>query len=74
MTSRSRSQCSTCIRFRSPLDTGLAKPTCAAFPGGIPDEIRFNALDHRRPVDGDGGLRWESDGRPFPEYAMAVAQ
>lgn len=30
--------------------------TCEAFPGGVPDAIYENRADHRRPIDGDGGL------------------
>jgi hypothetical protein len=30
-----------------------------------------NMLDHRQPVDGDHGLRWESrDGEQFPGWAL----
>jgi hypothetical protein len=71
-----RSQCDTCRRFRSaflgpsPYD---AAPTCEAFPAGIPDAVYNNAVDHRQPVSGDHGVRWESNGAPFPEYAMAGA-
>jgi hypothetical protein len=29
-----------------------------------------NGLDHRQPIDGDHGVRWVSDGEPFPEWAF----
>lgn len=48
-------------------------PTCAAFPDGIPGEVYGNALDHRQPIPGDHGVRWTSDGREFPEYALTSA-
>ena len=31
-------------------------PCCAAFPEGIPGEIRSGKNDHTRPVDGDNGI------------------
>jgi hypothetical protein len=67
------SQCSTCARFQSPFAsvTSLRSrlkqgATCAAFPDGIPEDILRNLVDHRNPVKGDHGLRWESNGQPFP--------
>lgn len=45
------SQCMLC-RHRPP----NALAACAAFPGRIPDEIRFNDHDHRRPwIDPETG-------------------
>ena len=32
---------------------------CRAFPGGIPQEFQLNRVDHREPVDYDGGIRYE---------------
>lgn len=75
--SRSRSQCSTCVLFRSPFDREdgdfSGGPYCAAWPGrdGIPDAVLNNQLDHRQPIDGDRGIRWK--GKPdtvFPESAF----
>jgi len=62
------SQCSVCARFVSPWAAGdpSAGQTCEAFPQGIPGEVLDNTLDHRQPVDGDHGVRWLSDGRPYP--------
>lgn len=48
--------CLACARLGSTLDLPL---TCTAFPDGIPEGILDNAVDHRRPVDGDGGLRFK---------------
>jgi hypothetical protein len=72
-----RSQCDTCVRFRSPMERADGNwggsPFCAAFPeadGGIPKRVFRNGLDHRLPVDGDHGLRWQSAGEEFPEWAF----
>lgn len=75
MTSRPfPSQCSlSCKHWISPLDVGDGSgevQTCTAFPGGIPDAIWWNRFDHRQPFLGDGGIRWESNGAAFPDWAM----
>jgi len=74
VTSQPTSQCATCTRYRSPFSAdntaGLKGPFCAAFPTGIPDEVYRNGLDHRQPIHGDHGLRWESNGEEFPEWAF----
>lgn len=78
MSARAQAQCTpSCARYQSPFSTegmaaGRTEPFCAAFPSGIPDDIWQNRVDHRRPHEGDHGLRWTSrDGAAFPEYAMA---
>lgn len=68
MTSRPPPQCLSCKHWVSPLETGGDKQTCTAFPKGIPDDIWWNRADHRQPVSGDNGIRW--DGAEFPEYAL----
>ena len=77
MTSGPRSQCDTCVRFRSSFERAdgdmFGQPFCAAFPeadGGIPEQVFRNGLDHRQPIQGDHGLRWLSAGEEFPEYAF----
>ena len=68
------SQCGVCVRFVSPFASPDfdAGPTCAAFPDGIPKRVLDNTLDHRSAVDGDRGLRWSSDGRPYPPDVPAA--
>jgi hypothetical protein len=50
------------------------KQTCTAFPDRIPDDIWWNRVDHREPVDGDQGIQWEPrhEGVQFPDWAMQV--
>lgn len=48
-------QCHTCKHWAGDL-------TCAAFPGGIPMGILMNAIDHKKHVDGDGGIKYEPKG------------
>lgn len=76
MTVGPTSQCATCTRLRSPFsrtDGDLSGgPFCEAFPGGIPDVVYENGVDHRQPVDGDRGIRWESNGDAFPDWALIV--
>lgn len=75
MTTRPKSQCGACARYRSPFarpDGNWDGPAfCEAFPDGIPAEVFGNQLDHRQPIDGDHGVRWLSNGDDFPEYAFA---
>lgn len=52
MTSIVPVQCRACARYRSP---GI----CEAFPGGIPAAVLSYGADHRQPVTGDGGIRFE---------------
>lgn len=72
MVSRLPSQCHFCIHFRSPLDTGLKRPSCDAFPEAIPDALWWNEADHREPFPNDHGVHWEPRNADveFPEYAM----
>ncbi|HEX7099355.1 MAG TPA: hypothetical protein VF377_08930 [Acidimicrobiia bacterium] len=41
--------CLMCKRFKGGLGNPVGKPTCQAFPDGIPDEILYRAYDHREP-------------------------
>jgi hypothetical protein len=42
------------------------RKTCAAFPGGIPDEIWQGKNPHQLPVDGDHGIQFERRAAPTP--------
>lgn len=54
---------SICGYCRHRLDEGDdTEPRCAAFPNGIPDDIRRRGFDHRNPYEGDGGIMFEPDG------------
>lgn len=44
-----------------------AELSCDAFPDGVPDAIFDNEVDHRRPVEGDRGLRFV----PIERYTAA---
>lgn len=69
MTTGPRSQCDACRHLRS--GAFNAPLTCDAFPDGIPTRIFRNGMDHRQPIDGDHGIRFEAvEGDEFPEYAL----
>lgn len=42
-----------------PAATGMS---CAAFPDGIPMEIRIGEVDHRAPYPGDHGIQFRERG------------
>ena len=52
---------------------------CAAYPGrqlgqtdAIPKEIWIGAKDHRKPVSGDQGIRFEAKSAEDAEYAAMI--
>ena len=55
-------QCNSCDHYHNNGET------CEAFPDGIPLDIISNEIDHREPVQGDNGIRWES--RPAGVHPM----
>jgi hypothetical protein len=74
MTSGPRSQCDTCRHRHSPFEDPARvrdRSWCEAFPDGIPRRVFHNGLDHRHPIEGDHGVRWDAaDGEEFPEWAL----
>jgi hypothetical protein len=52
--------CSRCRHFEPGMDD--RKPSCLAFPDGIPGQIVRRGFDHRNEYPGDGGIRFEPDG------------
>lgn len=63
-------QCDVCRHFLGGLDK--PRPTCEAYPGGIPTAIRTGQVDHRRPQPGDHGIQWASDGPPYPVSMLTL--
>lgn len=59
-------QCNNCTHFEQdiekwiPYDTLFRKPTCTAFPNGIPTVVFDGEFDHSEPYKGDNGIRFES--------------
>lgn len=48
--------CITCKHF----DTQkYEREVCTAFPSGISVDIFLNRVNHRKPLKGDHGVRWE---------------
>lgn len=61
--------CLYCKRYRRDDPDRL---TCDAFPAGIPETIIESRLDHRKPVNGDRGLRFDPVDADGERYASAV--
>ena len=57
-------QCPFCKHYRGAL-------RCAAFPDGIPVDVLRGLTDHRDPVDGDGGIRFE-EGTPTLDESLTI--
>jgi len=52
--------CSICrYKHHDSLTYRKSFPTCDAFPNGIPEAVRKNRMDHRKPISGDNGIRFE---------------
>lgn len=57
MTSYRAPMCLACSHYRRE----APRLACTAFPDGIPDAILESRADHRMPLPGDGGIRFELD-------------
>lgn len=62
--------CVFCEHVRRPFDWDDAR--CAAFPDGIPQAIFDNESDHRQPIDGDQGIRFEPESQDGSNYAREM--
>ena len=51
-------QCMSCSHFRGSFEK--SRPSCTAFPVGIPDAIWIGDFDHNSPFEGDKGIRFEA--------------
>lgn len=60
MTVPTRPDCLSCIHYND-FDEEQEAVTCAAFPQGIPADIYFEAVPHREPRNGDGGITFAQD-------------
>ena len=58
------SQCALCRRWNRSAE--FPGPYCEAFPGGVPAAILANAVDHRLPLEYDGGLGFVADPSASP--------
>lgn len=70
MTSLVMPICLYCTHFRRD-DHGYGY-RCDAFPAGIPDAIIESQVDHREPVDGDQGIRFDPDCERGAAYAAEL--
>ena len=61
MTSQAMPMCGVCAHLHRKSNSrgGLVPWRCDAFPDRIPADILSNKVDHRRPVRGDRGVRWQ---------------
>ena len=48
------SQCAYCRHWDF-----IPGPYCEAFPQGVPKEILYNRVDHKKPYPGDNGIQFE---------------
>lgn len=59
----SKRGCKHWLGFLDPTGQGVegTVPFCVAFPDGIPDNVAWGDNPHTRPIDGDGGTRFEKE-------------
>ena len=69
MTSIAPPICGGCKNLNRESDRPLANPRCDAFPNGIPTPILLSQADHRKPYEGDKGIRFEPEDKPAAQYA-----
>ncbi len=69
MTVAVRPICTVCRHYDRENDEAL---TCSAFPDGIPDPIIDSVVDHRQPVEGDHGIRFQPADAAATRYADEV--
>lgn len=63
--------CNGCLYYEGQAEQ-YARPTCAAFPAGIPDAILNSEVDHREPYAGDGGATFTASDADAEAYAHEV--
>lgn len=62
--------CESCVHLRAgPDGFGFV---CDAFPDGIPDKVYLDGFDHRQPLSGDHGVRWELSPEPGAADRLAA--
>lgn len=52
-------RCLNCRHYIGNLPTSWEGHICYAFPDGIPTEILEGDFDHRKPYEGDNGIRFQ---------------
>ena len=67
-----RGICTMCALFQIREDAGSSY--CEAFPDGIPEDIKAGRVDHRSPVDGDGGEYPPLHYALFSSWDLSVAE
>ena len=50
------SQCVLCSNMN--FDKNEHKMLCKAFPSGMPEALRYNKHDHKKPYPGDNGIQF----------------